>query len=158
MVDEWHLGTDKITLYYGLLSLISAISNTFFFSIVARYFSLKSITTWAPFLAGILIVAIVIPEAEWWFWITAGPGCFISMWALTGSGSYLSTLVNPERQGRVLGNNLALQVGAESLAAAIGGVLAALLVPLPLITYGVILAIGGLLLLTFKGKGDFEGK
>ena len=72
MVDEWHLGTDKITLYYGLLSLISAISNTFFFSIVARHMSLKSITTWAPFFAGILIVAIVIPEAEWWFWITAG--------------------------------------------------------------------------------------
>ena len=69
---------------------------------------------------------------------------------LSGTGSYLSTLVGSERQGRVLGNNLALQVGAESLAAAIGGFLAAILIPLPLITYGVIIALGGLLLMTYQ--------
>ena len=80
------------------------------------------------------------------------------MWAISGSGSYLSNLVSSERQGRVLGNNLAIQVGAESIGAGIGGILAAILVPLPLITYGVIIALGGLLLITYKKPKESDSK
>ena len=71
---------------------------------------------------------------------------------VAGCGAYLSTLVSAERQGRVLGNNLALQVGAESLGALVGGFLAAMLIPLPLIVYGVITILGGLLFITYKKK------
>jgi hypothetical protein len=51
-----------------------------------------------------------------------------------------------------MGNNQALQVGAEALGALIGGLLAAILVPLPLIAYGVLLVIGGLMLIQFQPK------
>lgn len=154
MVDEWNLGTDKVTLYYAFLSVIAAVSNTFFFAPLSRYLSLKSITTLSAILGGIFIISIVVPGSEVSLWFTAGPACFICMWAISGSGSYLSTLVSSERQGRVLGNNLAIQVGAESMGAGIGGILAAILVPLPLITYGVITALGGLLLITYKKPND----
>lgn len=63
-----------------------------------------------------------------------------------------------ERQGRVLGNNLAIQVGAESLSALLGGFLAAMLIPLPLLTYGIVAMLGGLLLITYKGKNMNSGK
>lgn len=69
-----------------------------------------------------------------------------------------SGLVSGERQGRVLGNNLALQVGAESLSAALGGLLAAVLIPLPLLTYGLVAVLGGLLLITYKGTNSNSGK
>ncbi len=62
----------------------------------------------------------------------------------------MSTLVGADRQGRVLGNNLAIQVGAESLSALVGGFFAALFIPLPMLTYGVMAILGGLLLITYR--------
>lgn len=152
MVDKWDLGTDKVTLYYAYLSVLCAVSNTFFFAPLSRRFSLRSITVFSTIICGILVALIVVPSSEMSLWFTAGPACFIGVWALTGSGSYLSTLVSGNRQGRVLGNNLAIQVGAESVSAALGGVLAALLVPLPLVTYGIILVMGGALLTRYREK------
>lgn len=58
--------------------------------------------------------------------------------------------MSADRQGRAPGNNLALQVGAESLSALFGGMLAAYLIPLPLLPYGTIAALGGLLLITYR--------
>lgn len=58
--------------------------------------------------------------------------------------------MSAERQGRVPGNNLALQAGAESLSALLGGFLAAYLMPLLLLTYGIIAALGGLPHVNYK--------
>ena len=58
----------------------------------------------------------------------------------------------------MLGNNLAIQVGAEAISASAGGFLAALLVPLPLITFGAIAALGGLLLITYKQRKETDSK
>ncbi len=80
------------------------------------------------------------------------------MWTISACGAYLSNLVSPERQGRVLGNNLALQVGAESIGAAIGGFLAAIFVPLPILVYGVVTILGGLLLITYKKRNESDSK
>lgn len=156
MVDKWDFGVDKVTLYYAILSLIGVVSNTFFFAPLSRRFTLKSITTWTAIIGGIFVILIVVPQSETSLWFTAGPGELILILVLSGTGSYLSTLIGSQRQGRVLGNNLALQVGAESLSAAIGGFLAAILIPLPLITYGVIIALGGLLLMSYKEKRDIH--
>ncbi len=72
--------------------------------------------------------------------------------ALAACPTILSNAVSMERQGRVLGNNQALQVGAESLSAVAGGAMAALFVPLPLIAFGGLL-IGCALLLFLFGPG-----
>ncbi len=45
-----------------------------------------------------------------------------------------------------MGNNQALQVGAVSLSAVIGGALAAASIPLPLIVFGILLVAAGALL------------
>jgi hypothetical protein len=66
--------------------------------------------------------------------------------------------VSAERQGRVPGNNLSLQVGAESPSALFGGMLAAYLIPLPLLTYGIIAVPGGPLLISYKGTNINSGK
>ena len=105
---------------------------------------------------GLLMIIIVIPKSEISYWFTAGPAAFITVMAIAACGTYLSTLVGGDRQGRVLGNNLALQVGAESLSALLGGFLAAILIPLPLITYGIVAVIGGLLLITYKKPDSAE--
>jgi DHA1 family tetracycline resistance protein-like MFS transporter len=157
IIDEWHYGIDKVTLYYAYISAVCAVSNFFFFAPLTKHFSLKAITVWSAVIGGILILAIIISKSDIFsIWFLSALAFFILMWAISGCGTYLSTLVSAERQGRVLGNNLAIQVGAESLGAAIGGFLAAILIPLPILTYGVVTILGGLLLITYRGKGDIE--
>jgi len=150
LVDEWNFGIDKVTLYIAVLSGICAISNMFFFAPISKRFSLKAISIWTSTIGGIMILIIVIPKSEVSIWFTSIPAFFILVWAISACGAYISTLVSPERQGRVLGNNLALQVGAESIGAAIGGFLAAIFVPLPILVYGVVTILGGLLLITYN--------
>jgi len=150
MVDKWNFRVDSVTFYYSYLAVMAGIANTFFFAPLSRRLTLKSITIWAGIVSGLFIVSIVVPNAEFFYWFTAGPASFIGVLAIAACGTYLSTLVGPERQGRVLGNNLALQVGAESISAALGGFLAAVLIPLPLITYGIFAVVGGLILITYK--------
>ena len=150
IVGEWHFGLDKVTFYYGMVSLFCGLSNMIFFAPIAQRFSLKSITIWSGLVGGVLIIFIVIPKAEYSIWITSTPAFFIMMWAISACGTYISTLVGPERQGRVLGNNLALQVGAESIGAALGGFLAAIYLPLSVVTYGVAIILGSLLLISYK--------
>jgi MFS family permease len=158
MVDEWDFGADKVTLYYSYLSVAAVIANTFVFAPLSRHFTLTAITMWTSIIGRLLVITIVIPKSEVSYWFTAGPASFVCVLTIAACGSYLSTLIGPERQGRVLGNNLALQVGAESLSALFGGFLAAVLIPLPLITYGLVAVFGGLLLIGYKGTNMSSGK
>ncbi len=156
IIDEWNFGIDKVTLYYAVISGFCAVSNMIFFAPLSKRFSLKAITIWSSVIGGLMILIIVIPKSEYSIWYTSIPAFFILMWGISACGTYLSNLVSPERQGRVLGNNLALQVGAESIGAAIGGFLAAVFVPLPILVFGVVTILGGLLLITYKKRKDSE--
>ncbi len=78
--------------------------------------------------------------------MTAGLTTLTGTLVLAACPTILSNQVTPERQGRVMGNNQALQVGAESLSAVIGGALAAASIPLPLIVFGILLMAAGALL------------
>ena len=67
---------------------------------------------------------------------------------LPSCATLLSRAAPEAEQGRVMGNNQALQVGAEALSGFLGGLAAALLVELPLILLG-LLAITAALFLKF---------
>jgi hypothetical protein len=67
---------------------------------------------------------------------------------LPACATMLSTSIGEADQGRVMGNNQALQVGAESLSGLLGGLLAAIMVKLSLVVLGIVaIAAAGLLLL-----------
>jgi predicted MFS family arabinose efflux permease len=59
--------------------------------------------------------------------------------------TWLSEHVSAQEQGQVLGNNQALLVLGESTSAALGGVVAAIMVPLPIVMTACILLITGFL-------------
>jgi len=56
-----------------------------------------------------------------------------------------------------MGNNQALQVGAESLSGIIGGLLAAMMVTLSLITLGVVAVVAAAVLVLVRGLGGPYG-
>lgn len=154
LIDEWNYSISNVTLFYAYFGLLGTISSMLIFAPLTKHYSIKSLTVVGAVAGGLSVVMMVIPKSDIAIWFIALPTGLFLMWALSGTGAYISSVVSGERQGSVLGNNLALQVGAESLSAVVGGFLAAILVPLPVITYGIIGILGGLLLITYKQPND----
>jgi MFS family permease len=146
MVDRWHTTVDQTTLIYSGLALISAVASFGLMAPLARKFGLNRVAIGSTILAGLAMMSITFPEQLGSIWITGGLTTLIGTFALAACPTMLSNAVSSERQGRVMGNNQALQVGAESLSAAIGGALAGILIPLPLIAFGILLIGVGLLI------------
>jgi len=57
-----------------------------------------------------------------------------------------------------MGNNQALQVGAEAAGALVGGLLAAVDVTVPLVSFGILLVVGGLMLVPLLTPVLCDGK
>jgi MFS family permease len=146
MVDHWHTTVDQTTLIYSGLALISAVASFGLMAPLTRQFGLNRIAVGAAILAGVAMISITFPAQLDSIWITGGLTTLIGTLALAACPTVLSNAVSAERQGRVMGNNQALQVGAESLSAAIGGALAGILIPLPLVVFGILLIGAGLVL------------
>jgi hypothetical protein len=66
---------------------------------------------------------------------------------LPACATLLSKAASEMEQGRVMGNNQALQVAAEALSGLIGGLAAAAFVELPLILLGLLAIVAALLLM-----------
>jgi hypothetical protein len=77
---------------------------------------------------------------------------------ISACAALLSASVSEARQGSVMGNNAALQVGAESLGVFVAGLLAAVVVKLPLPVFGGVLILAALLLVPFRSPklGDIS--
>lgn len=146
MTDRWHTTVDQTTLIYSGLAVVSAISSFGLMAPLTRRFGLNRVAVGASLLAGATMISIPFPEGLGSIGITGGLTTLIGTLALAACPTVLANAVSLERQGRVMGNNQALQVGAESLSAVIGGALAGLLIPLPLFAFGVLLIGAGLLL------------
>ena len=144
MVDHWHTTVDQTTLIYSGLALISAVASFGLMAPLTRQFGLNRVAVSSAILAGVTMISITFPAQLGSIWITGGLTTLIGTLALAACPTVLSNAVSAERQGRVMGNNQALQVGAESLSAAIGGALAGIVIPLPLIAFGILLIAAGL--------------
>ncbi len=146
MVDRWHTSVGDTTLIYSGLAVISAISSFGLMAPLTHRFGLKRVALIATLLAGLTMMSIPLPVELGSIWVTGGLTTLLGTLALSACPTILANAVSAERQGRVMGNNQALQVGAESLSAVIGGGLAGLLVPLPLFAFGLLLIGAGILL------------
>jgi predicted MFS family arabinose efflux permease len=146
MADKWHMLAHESGAYYSYYSAMSLVASLFLAGPILKRFSLKSVAITTAVLAGVLMCIVVIPQNKYFLWITAGPCCLIATLTLASCATLLSNAVAPERQGSVMGNNQAMQVGAEAAGALVGGLLAAVVATLPLLTFGILLVAGGLML------------
>lgn len=150
MADKWHMLAHQSGIYYSYFSAMSLVSSLFVVGPLLRRFELKSIAITSAVLTGVLMGVVVLPQSRYFLLLTAGPCCFISTFTLASCATLLSNSVEPKRQGSVMGNNQALQVGAEAAGALVGGLLAAIVVPLPLFAFGALLLVGGLMLVPVR--------
>jgi MFS family permease len=158
MVDEWQMSVSQVTRYYAFLAVMSIVASFGIMPQLSGRVRLQPLTIVTATLGGLLLIAIVIPSSEISLLFTAGPASLVVTLTVSACAALLSGSVNQERQGSVMGNNQALQVGAESLGVLIAGLLAAVVVKLPLPVFGGILILAALLLVPFHSPklGDIS--
>jgi DHA1 family tetracycline resistance protein-like MFS transporter len=97
------------------------------------------------------MIAVVVFRPAGALWVTLFLTSGALALCLPACATLLSRAATEAEQGRVMGNNQALQVGAEALSGFLGGLAAALMVELPLILLG-LLAIAAAMFLKFGTK------
>ncbi len=148
VIDTWNMDVDRESLFYAYLGFMCMIGNTVIIGMLTKRFSNWLITITCSIIGGLLMVSVVFFRPEYSVYITAGSSGVFQAIAVGTCCALLSTRVSAERQGSVMGNNQALFVGGEAIGAFAGGLLASLFIPLPIIIFGIVSIMAGLLLLT----------
>lgn len=137
--NEWHPNLQTFTLLIAVISLLCLLANMFVMGWAAKRFKTEHLLRGLLFIGGISTIVIVFPQHFSWIWLTYGIAVLPTVMLLTTCTSWLSDHATREEQGQVLGNNQALLVLGESLSAAVGGLIAAIMIPLPVVVMGSIL-------------------
>jgi DHA1 family tetracycline resistance protein-like MFS transporter len=138
LVDEFHLGVSRESEYIAWVGLPIVLANLWLTGYLSKHFTTKSLTFWSALMTGIFMIVVVVPRSQSALWVTLFLTSLALALCLPSCATMLSTAVGEADQGRVMGNNQALQVGAESLSGLLGGLLAAIMVKLSLIVLGVV--------------------
>ena len=136
LVGEFHLGVSRLSEFVAWVGVPIVLSNLWLTGFLSTRTSVRALTLWTAALTGILMIATVLPDNRAMLW----PGLFLTAAALAvclpSCATLLSNATGHERQGQVLGNNQALQVGAEALSGLVAGLLAAIMIKLPMLVLG----------------------
>lgn len=114
------------------------LANLWLTGFLSAHIPIKVATIGSAVFAGLFMTAIPVPSrlaAMWPLLFLTSAGVAI---CLPSCASLLSNAADRTEQGRVMGNNQALQVAAEALSGLAAGLLAAIVVKLPLFVLGVI--------------------
>ena len=125
--------------------MLCLIANLFITGWLAKRWPTQKLLSVLLLCGGLLAIIIVIPVHFSWIWFTFGVAVIPTVIALTTCTAWLSDQVASKEQGQVLGNNQALLVLGEASSAAIGGLIAAILVPLPVVIMGIILLVASVM-------------
>jgi MFS family permease len=149
LVDEFHMSVSVLSQFIAWVAVPIVIANLWATGFLARRFAPSAITFWSACLLAPLMVIIVVPDSQNALWVTLFLAAFALAICLPACATMLSVAVGEEEQGRVMGNNQSLQVGAEALSGLVCGFLAALLVALPLLVLAAIALVAAIVLRLF---------
>jgi DHA1 family tetracycline resistance protein-like MFS transporter len=151
LVDRYHMGVGRVSDFIAWVAVPIVFANLWLTGYLAKRFPPRRITVYSTLLFGILTFVIILPSYEGALWVTLFlPGLALAV-ALPACASMLSLMVSADEQGGVLGNNQSLQVGAEALSGFAAGLLAALVIELPLIALAGV-AVFAAVLLAVEGR------
>jgi len=146
LVDEYHLGVSRVSEFVAWVGVPIVIANLWLTSFLSARFAVKMLAVWSGFLTGVLMILVVVPRPMKALWITLFFTSAALALCLPSCATLLSNAAGKDEQGQVMGNNQALQVGAEALSGVVGGLLAAIVVKLSLIVLGAVAIVAALAL------------
>lgn len=145
---------------FGLLSLIIAyvalpfiVVNLFFTPLLSSLHRPKRLTLIFAILMGLAMISIVLFRPFYSVWITLAITTFALAITKTFSVAMISFLADKENQGAVMGNNQSLVSGAQAISAFAGGIIAIMAAFLPLVIFGLLSILAGILLLRRRHHG-----
>ena len=148
LVDEFHMDVSQLSIYVAWTAVPVILVNLFVVGWLLKRFPIRRLMIGAAILFAVSLIAVIIPMGQGALWFTLFfAGLFLAV-CLPACSAILSLAVGPDEQGQVLGNNQSLQVGAESLSGLVAGMLAAILIPLPMIVLAGVALIGAGLVLS----------
>jgi DHA1 family tetracycline resistance protein-like MFS transporter len=146
LVDRFHMGVSQVSEFIAWVGVPIVLANLWLTSFLSRRYAVKTITVWSGLLTGVFMLIVVIPPQLGVLWITLFLTSGALALSLPSCATLLSVAASQDEQGCVMGNNQALQVGAEALSGIVGGLLAAVLVKLSLIVMAAIAILAAVLL------------
>ncbi len=136
LVDRFHLTVGHESLFVAWVAVPIVVANLWLVRLLFRRCSPRAVLVAAGLLAGVSSLTVPLPGVLGSLWLTLattslGIGILLAFCAVQ-----LSTAATNGEQGRVLGTNQSLQVGAQVLSGLLGGAIAALSTGAPLILFG----------------------
>jgi MFS family permease len=150
LVDEFHLGVGKVSEFVAWVAVPIVIANVWLLGALSRRARPRVIVQFSSVAMGVLMAVIVLPNSRLSLWFTLGLTALALAVCLPSCAAMLSLAAEDSEQGRAMGNNQSMQVGAEALTGLAGGALAALLVKLPLLVFAGAAVVGSALLLRLR--------
>jgi DHA1 family tetracycline resistance protein-like MFS transporter len=145
LVDQFHLGVSAVSEFVAWVGLPIVLANIGLTGFLSARMRVRTLTICSAALTGLCMAAIVLPPSLIALW----PILFLTAASLAvclpSCATLLSNAAEGRDQGQVMGSNQAIQVGAESLSGLVAGLLAAIVVKLPLLVLGGISLLAALL-------------
>ncbi len=145
--------TVKFKIDFGVLSMIVAyvslpfvVVNLFLTPLFSKLRAPKQITMIFSILMGFSMISIVLFPQFNALWFTLAITTFCLAVVNTFSAAMISFMADREYQGSVMGNNQSLVSGAQGVSAILGGALATIVAFLPLVFFGILAIIAGIML------------
>ncbi len=133
LVDEFHLGVSSVSQFVAYVAVPIVIANVWLVGALSRRARPRTMVLFSALVMGLLMALIVVPNSKVSLWFTLGPTALALAICLPSCAAMLSLAADDSEQGRAMGNNQSMQVGAEALTGLLGGALAAVAVKLPLL-------------------------
>jgi MFS family permease len=146
LVDEFHMGVGQVSEYVAFVAVPIVIANLWLVGALSRHARPRTMVLYSALAMGVLMAVIVIPRSTAALWFTLGSTALALAICLPSCAAMLSLAADDQEQGRAMGNNQSMQVGAESVSGLAGGALAAALITLPLLVFAGVAVAGGLVL------------
>jgi DHA1 family tetracycline resistance protein-like MFS transporter len=145
LVDQYRLDVSRVSEFVAFTGVGIVLANLWLTGFLSAHLSVKLLTVGSAIFAGIFMAAIPAPPrlaAIWPLLFLTSVGVAV---CLPSCASLLSNAADRDEQGRVMGNNQALQVAGEALSGLAAGLLAAIVVKLPLLVLGAISVVAAIL-------------
>lgn len=145
MVEFYQVDVITLSLIVAYVSIPMIFMNMFVIKRLKKQTPKRFVEISAT-LMGIFMLSIVLIPYFYSIWVTLFLTTAAIAVTMTFSAAMISFRASKEEQGKVMGNNLSLQSGAQGISAAMGGMIATLATGAPLAFFGILGMLASLLL------------
>jgi MFS family permease len=146
----------SVSEFVAYVAVPIVVANVWLVGALSRRAQPRTMVLFSALAMGILMACIVLPASQNSLWFTLGATALALAVCLPSCAAMLSLAADDSEQGRTMGNNQSIQVGAESISGLVGGALAALLIELPLLVFAGVAIAGSLMLASVSRRRRVE--